>query len=340
MKGKVIVTGGTGYIGSHTAVELIEKGFEVVIIDNLCNSQAFIIDRIEKITGIRPTFIKADLASIKEAHDAIKDHADAVGLIHFAALKSVSESVSKALHYYQNNNGSLLNILECMKTYNIPNLLFSSSCTVYGEPDVLPVTEETPQKQANTPYGITKQMGEQIIFDVVKSEEISAIALRYFNPIGAHDSALIGELPQGVPNNLMPYITQTAAGIREKLSVFGSDYNTPDGTAIRDYIHVVDLAKAHVIGIEKLVNQSTPHQYEIYNVGTGTGYSVLEVINSFERTSGLKLNYVLTDRREGDIEKIYAETSKANKVLGWKAEKTLDDMTRSHWAWEEKLKKN
>ncbi len=337
---KVIVTGGAGYIGSHTVVELQQKGFEVVIIDNLSNSHASVIQNITKITHTAPQFVQADLCD-KEACDVFfRAHANAKAVIHFAALKAVGESVDKPLAYYHNNLNSLMNVLQAMNTYNIPNLVFSSSCTVYGQADVLPVTEQTPLKKALSPYGNTKSIAEDIISDCITVMPIKAILLRYFNPIGAHHSAHIGELPLGVPNNLVPFITQTAAGIREQLSVFGNDYNTPDGTAIRDYIHVVDLAKAHVVSVERMIQEKQKQDCEIFNLGTGNGFSVLEVIKSFEKVSKQKLNYKIVGRRAGDIEIVYADTSFANTELGWKAEKTLDDMMASAWKWQQQLTNN
>lgn len=337
---KIIVTGGAGYIGSHTTVELQNNGYQVIIIDNLSNSRIEVLDNIETISGIRPAFEEVDLRDEDATKDVLHKHKDAIGIIHFAALKAVGESVAQPIKYYQNNMGSLLNVLASMKKESISSLIFSSSATVYGQPDELPATEETPWKPAESPYGATKQMGEIIVKDATKAEgnTLKAISLRYFNPIGAHKTALIGELPIGVPKNLMPFVTQTAAGIREELKVFGSDYNTPDGTAIRDYIHVVDLAKAHVIALERLIKDQQIEAYEVFNLGTGNGFSVLEVIHSFERSTGEKLNYSLTDRRPGDVESVYASTTKANKVLGWKAELTLDEMTKSHWDWEKNVR--
>ncbi len=335
-KGKIVVTGGTGYIGSHTTVELIEQGYEVVIIDNLSNSQAFIVDRIEEITGTRPAFYNFDLLDEAALDACFQEHSDMQGIIHFAAAKAVGESVQIPLHYYRNNLVTMINLLEAMKKHQIENFVFSSSCTVYGSPDVLPVTELAPVKPAESPYGNTKQVNESILRDCIASgAQIKGIALRYFNPIGAHDSGLIGELPLGVPNNLMPFITQTAYGIREQLSVFGDDYNTPDGSCIRDYIHVVDLAKAHIVAIERLIENKHKNSFEIFNIGTGNGFSVFEVIKSFEKTAGLKLNYKVAPRRAGDIEQIWADTNIGNNELGWKAERTLDDMTLSAWMWEQ-----
>ncbi len=334
-KKKILVTGGTGYIGSHTCVELIEAGFEVVIIDDLSNSSLDILQNIKTITGVRPDFYEFNLCDTEQVEDFFREQTDLAGIIHFAALKAVGESVEKPLLYYRNNLLSLINLLDMMQQYNIPNLVFSSSCTVYGEPDSLPVTEQAPIKKAESPYGNTKQISEEIIQDTVRAyPELKSIALRYFNPIGAHESGLIGELPSGVPNNLMPFITQTAIGLRQELKVFGSDYDTSDGTCVRDYIHVVDLAQAHVIAVKRLLENQNKSNYEFFNLGTGRGSSVLEVIQSFERTSEQKLNYKLVDRRAGDVVQIYADTQFANQELGWKAQKTLDDMTRSAWQWE------
>ncbi len=334
---KILVTGGVGYIGSHTCVELQKNGHEVIIVDNLSNSNIEVLDAIAKITGIKPEFENFDLADKTKTEDFFNRHSDIQGVIHFAASKAVGESVDQPLMYYRNNLFSLVNILQSMKDNAIENLVFSSSCTVYGQPEELPVNENAPVQKAESPYGNTKQISEEIIFDTVKSSNIKGIALRYFNPIGAHESAIIGELPLGVPNCLMPYITQTAIGIREQLSVFGSDYNTPDGTAIRDYIHVADLAKAHVIAVERMVNKKMKKNFEFFNLGTGNGYSVLEVINSFEKVSGEKLNYKIVGRRAGDIEQVWADTNFANDELGWKAQKNLDEMTLSAWKWEQKL---
>jgi UDP-glucose 4-epimerase len=336
---KILVTGGTGYIGSHTVVELQKSGYEVVIVDNLSNSYAEVVDKIEKITGIRPGFEKLDLTDTEKTTDFFKRNKDIAGVIHFAALKAVGESVDKPLLYYKNNIGSLINVLEGMNQNDIAPIVFSSSCTVYGQPDILPVTEQAPIKKALSPYGHTKQIAEEIIENTVATSATKAILLRYFNPIGAHESALIGELPLGVPNNLIPFLTQTAIGIREILSVFGDDYNTPDGTAIRDYIHVVDLAKAHVVAIDRLLNNEGKSNVEMFNLGTGNGFSVLEVINSFEKTTGVKLNYKIVERRAGDIEKVWADTTFANDELGWKAEKGIDEMMQSAWKWEQALAK-
>lgn len=336
---QVLVTGGTGYIGSHTVVELQAVGFDVVIIDDLSNSSADIVDNIEKISGIRPAFEEFNLLDSVKLEAFFEKYSKIEAIIHFAAFKAVGESVAKPLAYYRNNLVSLMNILDCMSKYKVPNLVFSSSCTVYGQPDQLPVTEDTPKKDAESPYGNTKAIAEEVLRDVVKvTPDIKVIALRYFNPVGAHPSSLIGELPSGVPNNLVPFITQTAAGIRQQLSVFGDDYNTPDGSCIRDYINVVDLAKAHVVAINRLLQNSNADRYEYFNIGTGTGASVLEVVNTFEEATGVKVNYKIVDRRAGDIEKIYADTTRANTVLGWKAETSLYDTLLSAWNWEKKLR--
>jgi len=337
---KVIVTGGMGYIGSHTVVELANKGYYPVIIDNLSNSNISVLEGLNKITNQAITFENFDLLDIEKTLECLTRHKDAIGVIHFAAFKAVGESVQMSNRYYQNNIMSLINILDSMKLNNIPNIIFSSSCTIYGQPDILPVTEETPLKKAESPYGFSKQIGERIIDDFVKvNNTIKGISLRYFNPIGAHSSSLIGELPNGVPNNLLPYITQTVYGKREKLYVFGSDYNTHDGTAIRDYIHVVDLAKAHVSAIERLELKANETAHEFFNIGTGHGYSVLQIINAFEKATGKKINYEIVDRRPGDVEAIYANTDRANNDLGWKAELSIEDMTRSAWRWEEEINK-
>jgi len=335
---KILVTGGLGYIGSHTVVELQSTGFDVIIIDNLSNSKIEVLDRITQITGIKPEYHNFDLADKNACEVFFDNNSDIAGIIHFAAYKAVGESVSKPLMYYRNNLESLMNIMDNMIRHSVDNLVFSSSCTVYGQPDILPVTEQAPRKEAESPYGNTKKMAEDIIRDTVYSSNFKAIALRYFNPVGAHPTALIGELPLGVPNNLMPFITQTAAGIREQLSVFGEDYNTPDGTAIRDYIHVVDLAKAHVIAVNRLVEKKNKLNYEIFNLGTGNGYSVLEVVKSFEKVTNTKLNYKIVGRREGDIEQVWANTDFANNELGWKAEKDIDEMTASAWKFQLALK--
>jgi UDP-glucose 4-epimerase len=335
MKKKILVTGGTGYIGSHTTVELIEKGFDVVIIDNLYNSEAEVVDRITKITGIKPVLEIFDLCDQEKLEMFFNKNNDIAAIIHFAAYKAVGESVNKPLEYYRNNLLSLVNLLDAMKHHKIPNLVFSSSCTVYGQPEKLPVTEDAPLQPATSPYGNTKQVGEAIIRDTTCSDKnIKAISLRYFNPIGAHPSALIGELPRGVPENLVPYITQTAYGLRDELKVFGDDYNTPDGSCIRDYLHVVDLAKAHVVAVMRLLEARNKTNFEVFNLGTGIGVSVLEAIRSFERISGIKLKYKITGRRAGDIEKIWADPSFANKELGWKTLSSLDEAMKTAWDWE------
>ena len=339
MKRKILVTGGTGYIGSHTTVELIEEGFDVVIIDNLYNSEAEVIDRIYKITGVKPVLEVFDICDQKKLDTFFRDQKDIAAIIHFAAYKAVSESVNKPLDYYMNNLVSLINLLGSMKRSGISNLVFSSSCTVYGQPGKLPVTEDAPLQPATSPYGNTKQVGEEIIRDTAFSDKnIKAIALRYFNPIGAHPSALIGELPRGVPENLVPYITQTAYGLRDELKVFGDDYDTPDGSCIRDYLHVVDLAKAHVVAVKRLLEGKNKQNYEIFNLGTGNGVSVLEAIKSFERVSGTKLNFRIVGRRPGDIEKIWADPSFANRELGWKTKSTLDQAMKTAWDWEKKIR--
>jgi UDP-glucose 4-epimerase len=340
MKKKIVVTGGTGYIGSHTAVELISKGYEVILIDNLYNSEAAVADNIGKITGIRPTLEVFDLCDRKALEKFFKATGNIAAIIHFAAYKAVGESVNKPLEYYRNNLVSLMNILEEMIKFSVPSLVFSSSCTVYGQPEKLPVTENAPMQPAISPYGNTKQIGEEIIKDTTSANKnIKAISLRYFNPIGAHPSAIIGELPRGIPENLVPYITQTAYGLRDELRVFGNDYDTTDGSCIRDYLHVVDLAKAHVISVKRLIENKNKSNYEVFNLGTGKGVSVLEAIKSFERVSGLKLRYRITGRRAGDIEKIWADPSFANKELGWKAKSSLDDAMRSAWEWEKHIRK-
>lgn len=334
---KVLVTGGLGFIGSHTVVELQNEGFEVVIIDNLSNSSIEVLDKITSITGIKPEYHNIDLKE-KLAVKKFFEHTKVEGMIHFAASKAVGESVQMPLEYYENNIGSLIYILQELKANNLNNFIFSSSCTVYGQADELPITENAPIKPAESPYGNTKQIGEEIIKDATKISDLKAIALRYFNPTGAHESAKIGELPIGVPQNLIPYVVQTAAGLRKELSVFGSDYDTVDGTAVRDYIHVVDLAKAHIIALKRLIKNNNKAQYEIFNLGTGKGNSVLEVINTFEKVTGKKVNYKLVDRRAGDITAAYADTNYANNELGWKSELTLDDALLSAWKWQETLK--
>ncbi len=336
---RILVTGGTGYVGSHTVVELLNSGYDVLIIDNLSNSDIAVLDKIEKITGKRPDFYEFDLKDREDTKAFLKEQNNLDAVIHFAAYKSVKESVNKPFKYYRNNLNSLMNVLDSMDEHAIKNLVFSSSCTVYGQAEKLPVTEQSPILKADSPYGNSKQISEQIIQDCIASgRDINAIALRYFNPIGAHESAEIGELPLGTPDNLVPYITQTAAGVRDKLQIFGSDYNTPDGTAIRDYIHVVDLAKAHVIAIERLLNHKNKSKYEVFNLGTGEGSSVLDVVKAFESVTNQKLNYEIVGRRAGDIEQVWADTSLANKELGWKAEKTLEEALLSAWNWEKKYR--
>lgn len=334
MNKRVLVAGGAGYIGSHTTVELMAAGYEVIVVDNFSNSDASSLDGIERITGVRPTFIEADCCD-KSAMRKVFEAYDFDSVIHFAAFKAVGESVVEPMKYYRNNIISLVNILELMKEYGRRNVVFSSSATVYGDADTLPVTEQTPRKPATSPYGNTKQMSEDILRDMVRATEgLRGIALRYFNPIGAHPSALIGELPRGVPNNLVPYITQTAAGIRECLSIFGDDYPTPDGSCLRDYIDIVDLARAHVLAIDRMVTERSEERYEVFNVGTGRPVSVFELVKGFERANNLKLNYRVTARREGDVTAVWADTSLANEKLGWRAERDLDDTLKAAWAWE------
>lgn len=336
---KVLVTGGLGFIGSHTVVELQEKGYEVVIIDDLSNSSIDVLTGITAITGKSPIFEKLDLKDKSKVESFFEKHQDIVGVIHFAASKAVGESVEKPLLYYENNINTLVYVLKSILRLPTQNFIFSSSCTVYGQADIMPINESAPIKIAESPYGNTKQIGEEIISDTCKvNKDLSAIALRYFNPIGAHSSTKIGELPIGVPQNLIPFITQTAAGLRKELSVFGNDYPTSDGTCIRDYIHVVDLAKAHVVALERLVNHKNALNYETFNVGTGKGSTVLEVIQSFEKVSGQKLNYKFAPRREGDVMQAFADTTKANTELGWKAETNLDDALLSAWKWEKHIR--
>jgi UDP-glucose 4-epimerase len=336
---KILVTGGLGFIGSHTAVELQNEGYEVVIIDDLSNASIDVIEGITAITGKTPFFEKIDLKEKSSVEHFFQKHHDILGVIHFAASKAVGESVEKPLLYYENNLNTLIYMLKEVLNLDASNFIFSSSCTVYGQADEMPITENAPVKPAESPYGNTKQIGEEIIKDTCEvNTHLNAIALRYFNPIGAHPSAKIGELPIGVPQNLVPFITQTAAGLRECLSVFGNDYPTPDGTCIRDYIHVVDLAKAHVIALERLIEGKNQSNFETFNVGTGVGSSVLEVIQSFEKVSGQSLNYKIAPRREGDVIKAYANTTKANSVLGWKAKSTLDDAMLSAWKWEQNIR--
>jgi len=339
MATKVLVTGGTGYIGSHTVVELQQSGFEVIVVDDLSNSSIDVLDNIEKITGVKPSFEQFNFSDVAKTDDFFSRNADIGAIIHFAASKAVGESVQIPLHYYRNNLVSLVNILDCQLKYKIPNIVFSSSCTVYGQPEKLPVTEKTPRKDAESPYGNTKRVNEDILHDSIRAyPELKGIALRYFNPIGAHPSALIGELPLGVPQNLVPFITQAAAGLRDELKVFGDDYDTPDGSAIRDYINVVDLAKAHVIAIERLLQKKNKAGYEIFNLGTGNGCSVLEIVKGFEKATGVKLNYKIVDRRAGDVEKIWADTTYANEELGWKSETGLEETLISAWNWEKRVR--
>jgi UDP-glucose 4-epimerase len=335
----ILVTGGTGYIGSHTTVELMDSGMEVVIIDNLENSKKEVIDRITGITGKAPKFEEVDLRNRTATFEVFEKYPDIEAVIHFAAYKAVGESVEKPLAYYENNLFSLVNLLEAMKKFNVASIVFSSSCTVYGQPEKIPVSEDAPIQVATSPYGNTKQIGEEILRDVVAADSgIKVISLRYFNPVGAHVSAKIGELPLGVPANLVPFITQTVIGIREQLSVFGDDYDTPDGSAIRDYINVVDLARAHVVAIRRLIENRQKKSLEVFNLGTGTGLSVLEVIKAFESATGEKVNYRIVARREGDVEKVYADTRFANEELGWKAEIGIEETLRSAWNWEKSLR--
>jgi UDP-glucose 4-epimerase len=337
---KVLVTGGTGYIGSHTVVELQHAGYDVVIIDNLSNSTIDVVDRIEEICGKRPAFYKIELCNKTHLNDFFEKEKDIKAVIHFAAFLQVNESVQEPLKYYENNLLSQINLLNCMIENNIENFVFSSSCTVYGNPDSLPVDENAPIKKAESPYGNTKQMGEEILEHTCKSKNISAISLRYFNPIGAHPSAKIGEVQHGTPHHLVPYITETAFGKRAQLNIFGSDYNTPDGTCVRDYIHVIDVANAHIAAVERLSKQTKKNKYEFFNIGTGIGYSVLDMINAFEKATGIKINYALGDRRQGDVEAVYANTVLANNELKWTTKYNIEDMLKSAWNWEQALAKN
>ncbi len=340
MNERILVTGGTGYIGSHTTVELIEEGYDVVICDNLSNSNRGVVDGIEAITGRRPTFVEADCADPVAMRKLMEDYPGIKAIINFAASKAVGESVAKPLLYYRNNLNILINLLELMPEFGIRGFVFSSSCTVYGEPDRNPVDETSPIKAATSPYGNTKQISEEIITDYIRSGAgIKSIILRYFNPVGAHPSALIGELPNGVPQNLIPYLTQTAIGIRPELSVFGNDYNTPDGSCIRDFINVVDLAKAHVVAARRMLSDESSDDIEIFNLGTGNGVSVLELINTFREATGVDVPYKIVGRREGDIEKVWADPSRANNVLGWKATTPLADTLLSAWNWQLQLRK-
>ena len=342
MKQTILVTGGTGFIGSHTTVELINAGYKVIIVDNLSNSKAEVVDGIEEITGVRPAFEKVDCCDLPAMDAVFAKYPDIEGIIHFAASKAVGESVEKPLLYYRNNFTSLINLLELMPKYDVKGIIFSSSCTVYGQPDPenLPVTEDAPIKPAESPYGNTKQVNEEIIRDFINSgAKIKAILLRYFNPIGSHPTSIIGEMPNGVPMNLIPYVTQTAIGIREQLKVFGNDYDTPDGTCIRDYIYVVDLAKAHVKAMERVLDTDSD-KIEVFNIGTGTGVSTKSIVDAFEKATGVKLNWTYAPRRAGDIEKVWANPKKANEVLGWKAETSLEDTLKSAWNWQLKLRKD
>jgi UDP-glucose 4-epimerase len=342
MKQTILVTGGTGFIGSHTTVELQQAGYDVVIVDNLSNSKIEVLDGIEKITGIRPAFEKVDLRDYDATEQVFKKYPQISGIIHFAASKAVGESVQKPLLYYRNNIVSLINLLELMPKYDVKGIIFSSSCTVYGQPkpENLPVTETAPHQKATSPYGNTKEINEQIIYDYIHSgANIKSIILRYFNPIGAHPSALIGELPNGVPNNLIPFVTQTAIGVREQLTIFGNDYDTPDGTCIRDYIYVVDLAKAHVAAMTRVLDTDND-KLEYFNIGTGNGNSTLEIVETFQKATGVKLNWKYGPRREGDIEKIWGNVDYANKVLGWKADTPLEDVLASAWKWQLKLRED
>ena len=334
---KILVTGGLGFIGSHTVVSLTEHGHQVIIMDDLSNSSLDVLDGIKSITGNKPEFYQIDVRDKKQLAKFFEAHQDIEGCIHFAAYKAVGESVEKPLKYYENNTNALIYLLQELVNISRCGLIFSSSCTVYGQADQLPITENAPIKKAESPYGNTKQIGEEIIHDTTKVSDLQAISLRYFNPIGAHKSAKIGELPKGTPQNLVPYITQTAIGKRHELSVFGDDYPTDDGTCIRDYIHVVDLAEAHVIAIERLVDQKNKDQFEVFNVGTGKGNSVLEVVEAFQKSTGKKLPYKIADRRSGDVVAAYADTTKANQELGWKAKLTLEDALKSAWKWEQSL---
>lgn len=339
MKKKIIVTGGTGYIGSHTTVELIAGGFEVVIIDNLYNSDISALEGIRAITGVTPKFWQYDLCDMQKLEEVFVAEEKIDAIIHFAAYKAVGESVRKPLEYFRNNLVSIMNLLDMMERHNTPVLVFSSSCTVYGQPDTLPVTEASPVKEAASPYGYTKQAGEIIIRDIMAARPSQkAVSLRYFNPIGAHPTAFLGELPRGVPENLVPFITQTAMGLREELKVFGTDYDTPDGSCIRDYLHVVDLAKAHVTALRRMLEGQNKMNYEVFNLGMGKGVSVLEAITAFEKATGMKLKYSVTDRRAGDIEKIWADPSLANRELGWKTEISIEEAMETAWRWEKRLK--
>lgn len=329
----ILVTGGLGFIGSHTAVCLHEAGFEPILLDNLSNSKLSALEGISSLIGYTPTFIEGDVCDAELLRRVFAEHS-IEATIHFAAFKAVGESVAEPLKYYQNNMGGLMSLLEVMKETGKNKVVFSSSCTVYGEPDQVPVTESSPTKEAESPYGATKQMGERVLRDMHWAE---VQCLRYFNPIGAHESAAIGELPLGVPNNLIPYLTQTVAGIRQELTVFGGDYDTPDGTCIRDYIHVMDLAEAHVVSLKRLLQEQADHRFEVFNIGTGNGYSVLDVINTFEKVNGLAVPHRIGERREGDVIQVWADTSRVNSVLGWKTQRGLEDMLRDAWRWQQRL---
>jgi UDP-glucose 4-epimerase len=334
---EILVTGGLGYIGSHTVVELINEGYEPIIIDNLSNADISMLERIEKITGKKPTFYQIEMCDKPSLQQVFDKHPNLTGVIHFAAVLFVDESVSNPLKYYHNNLSSTIHLLECMADKGINNIVFSSSCTVYGNPDSLPVNENAPIKPAQSPYGNTKKMCEEILQDTSKAHPLKVISLRYFNPIGAHKSGLIGEIPHGVPTHLVPYITETASGKRKELRIFGHDYQTPDGTCVRDYIHVVDIALAHIKAMERMIENKSSDSFEIFNIGSGSGYSVLEMVKSFEKATGIAINYSLVDRRPGDVEAVYADTSKALKGLNWKAEISLEEMLRSAWEWQKVL---
>jgi UDP-glucose 4-epimerase len=337
--GKILVTGGTGFIGSHTVVELVHAGYEVILVDDLSNSSIKILTQIETITGLKPEFVEMDLCDEAKVKELVSNYPDITGVIHFAAFKAVGESVQQPLKYYKNNFYSLINLINAFESKI--DLVFSSSCTVYGQPDQLPVTEDAPVKKAESPYGNTKQIAEEILIDTCAvSPELNVISLRYFNPVGAHESALIGELPIGVPQNLVPFITQSAIGKRGPITVYGDDYNTPDGSAIRDYIHVVDLAKAHVAAIRRLEEAKADKNYEVFNLGTGKGSSVLEIVHAFEESTGEKLNYSIGPRREGDVEQVWGDVTKSTELLGWKAELGIKEMMLSAWKWENYIKDN
>lgn len=334
---KILVTGGLGYIGSHTVVELIEAGYEPVIIDNLSESDIEVKDRVEKIVGREVIFEKVEMCELAELRSCFQRHPDLAGAIHFAAYLLVGESVEDPVKYYHNNLFSTIHLLQCMKEFGVRPLVFSSSCTVYGNPDELPVSENAPVKPAVSPYGNTKKICEDILEDTAKAEDVDVISLRYFNPIGAHESGLIGEFQEGPPHHLVPYITETARGLRDELKIFGKDWNTPDGTCIRDYIHVVDVAKAHISAVQRLLKEQQETDFEVFNLGTGIGYSVLDMVKAFEEATGIAIEYRFADRRPGDVEAVYGDTSKANRMLGWKTEKSLADAMRDAWRWEKLL---